>query len=194
MVFGGKILNIAAGDGRFNNELLEMTNEVLAIDIDDKELEKLINNCPEKLKNKLTTQIVDISKKLPFEDNAFDGIFCTGTLHSFDIETLKNILKQIRRTLKVNGKIVLDFATDIKRLDKKGKQVVFNNDYNYNMEEIVQLLKNELKGFNIIIESASFEEKNLEEAAGYKSINGKFLIVRAVKQREIKIQEDETER
>lgn len=190
MVFGGKILNIAAGDGRFNNELLEMANEVLAIDIDNKELEELKNNCHEKLQNKLTTQVIDITKKLPFKENTFDGIFCTGTFHSFDIETLKNILKEIRRVLKINGKIVLDFATDIKRLDKKGNRVIFDNDYNYNMEEIVQLLKNELKGFNIIIESASFEEKNLEESAGYKSINGNFLIARAVKQREIDTKEN----
>lgn len=33
--FSGKILNIAAGDGRFNNRLLELAQSVTAIDIDD---------------------------------------------------------------------------------------------------------------------------------------------------------------
>lgn len=31
----GDILNIAAGDGRFNNKLLELSNRVMTIDIND---------------------------------------------------------------------------------------------------------------------------------------------------------------
>ncbi len=42
----GNILNVAAGDGRFNNVLLKASDSVTAVDIDKSDLNILINNCP----------------------------------------------------------------------------------------------------------------------------------------------------
>lgn len=175
--FSGNILNIAAGDGRFNNKLLELANIVTAIDIDSIELQQLKNNCRDDLKNRLFIEIVDITKKLPFDDNTFDGVFCTGTLHLFDIETIKDILKEIKRILKSNGKMVLDFATDITRLDKEKNKKILGNEGNYTLKEAIKLFQDEFKEFKLNIETSKFKEEGLDESAGYDSICGNFLII-----------------
>lgn len=175
--FRGKVLNIAAGDGRFNEKLLELADEIIAIDINEKELKELEDKCPENLKSKLKTKCMDITKRFPFEENTFDGIFCTGTLHLFDIQTIRTILSEIKRVLKNNGKILLDFATDISRLDSNNNQVVFDNEGNYTVEQAINIFQDNLRNFSFSIEKASFKEENLEESTGYNSIVGRFLIV-----------------
>jgi ubiquinone/menaquinone biosynthesis C-methylase UbiE len=179
--FSGNILNIAAGDGRFNDKLLEISDSVTAIDIDENELKILKDNCPNDLKNKLHIKVVDITKTLPFEESSFDGIFCTGTLHLFDEIVVKNILKEIKRVLKPSGKIVLDFATDIKRIDDKGNNIVFEGEGNYNTEDSINLFRNELTDFSLNIEKSTFKEEDLDISAGYKQIAGNFLIISGTK-------------
>ena len=175
--FSGNILNIAAGDGRFNNRLLELSDSVTAIDIDNAELESLEENCSKDLLDKLCTKAVDITQKLPFQDETFDGVFCTGTLHLFDRDTIIKILQEIKRVLKTKGRIVLDFATDIKRLDKYQNQVVFEGEGNYTTDEAVSLFENQLKEFSLNIGVAAFMEENLEDDAGYNYISGNFLVI-----------------
>lgn len=192
IAFKGRILNIAAGDGRFNEELLKLADEVVAVDINEEELKELEEKCPKELKDKLNIKSMDITKRFPFEENTFDGIFCTGTLHLFDVETIKTILKEIKRILKNNGKILLDFATDISRLDSNNNLVVFDNEGNYTVEQAIKLFENNLKNFIINIEVASFKEENLEERTGYNSIDGKFLIISG--ESRIRIDEIEEER
>lgn len=171
----GITLDIAAGDGRFINKLLEVSDKVIAIDINPSELDELKSNYPQG--NKLQTEVVDITKEFPYYDSTFDSVFCTGTLHLFDKETIIFILNEIRRVLKPNGKIVLDFATDIERLDKEGNRVIFDNEGNYSSSDAIELLSNELLDFKLNIKESTFEETNLDENAGYKSIKGKFLII-----------------
>ena len=174
--FKGNILDVASGDGRFINSLLELSDKVIAIDIDKNELESIKN-----ISNKLYTEVVDITKRFPYEDNSFDGVFCTGTLHLFNKETLTFILKEINRCLKHGGKIVLDFATDIERLDNNGNKVVFENEGNYNTNEAIELFKEELNNFSLDIQVSTFKEENLENIE-YKSIRGNFLIISGIKQ------------
>lgn len=178
--FSGNILNIAAGDGRFNNRLLELSDSVTAIDIDSDELKILKENCPKNLANKLYLNTVDITKKLPYDDDVFDGIFCTGTLHLFDRETIIKILKEIKRVLKDNGRIVLDFATDIKRLDKNQKQVVIDGEGNYTTEEAIALFEDQFQDFSLNIEVATFMEEDLDDDAGYNYICGNFLVISVI--------------
>lgn len=175
--FKGKVLNIAAGDGRFNKELLNLANEVVAVDINEEELKELESKCPKELKCKLNTKCIDITKKLPFEENTFDGVFCTGTLHLFDAQTIKTILNEIKRVLKNNGKILLDFATDISRLDFNNNPVVFDNEGNYTLEQGIKIFQDSFRNFALNIEKARFKEENLDKSAGYKIIEGSFLII-----------------
>ena len=176
----GNILDVAAGDGRFINELLKLSQSVTAIDTYKEELDCLKNNCFKEYSNKLNIEIVDITKAFPYEDNLFDGIFCTGTLHLFNKDKIGFIVKEIERCLKKNGKIVLDFATDIKRYDKNGKEVIFEGEGCYSSEEAILLFKKLLNDFSFSIKESTFSEDNLDEA-GYNSIRGNFLIISGYK-------------
>ncbi len=100
--FNGRVLNLAVGDGRFNEYILKTSDHVIAIDINKEDLSKLVRNCPKQLKEKLEIKCIDITKKLPFEDNTFDGVFCTGTLHLFDLKTINSVLDEVERILKNN--------------------------------------------------------------------------------------------
>ena len=188
--FSGNILNIAAGDGRFNNMLLETSQSVTAIDIDNSELKTLIENCPKNLAHKLSTIVVDITQEFPFQDATFDGVFCTGTLHLFNKETIIKILKEIKRVLKDNGKIVLDFATDIKRLDKNKLPVVFDEECNFTTDEAIALFKEHLQNFSINIRIATFMEDNLEDCTGYNYIKGNFLVISGILSKSVLIKQD----
>jgi ubiquinone/menaquinone biosynthesis C-methylase UbiE len=171
----GITLDIAAGDGRFINKLLEVSDKVIAIDINSSELAELKRNYSQN--NKLQIEVVDITKEFPYEDSTFDSIFCTGTLHLFDKETINFILNEIKRVLKPGGKIVLDFATDIERLDKDGNKVVFDGEGSYSSSDAIELFNEELKDFSLNIIESSFEEANLDDNTGYNSIKGKFLVI-----------------
>lgn len=173
----GYILNIAAGDGRFNNELLKHADQLLAIDISPSELELLKESCPNELKNKLETKIVDITKPLPFKEHTFDGIFCTGTLHLYPKEVILNIINEIKRILKKDGKFILDFATDITRLDINNNLVVFPDEGQYTTFDAINLFKKAFYDTNIDIQVATFHEEGLDETVSYKMIEGKFLII-----------------
>lgn len=175
--FNGYILNVAAGDGRFNNKILESADKVMAIDILESELKLLKEDCYEDLKDKLFTKVVDITQKIPFEDDKFDGIFCSGTLHLFNKETIAKILEEMSRILKENGKILLDFATDIRRLDKNNNPVIFDDEGNYHTEEAIEFFKEQLNNFDLNIEVFTFIEEDLEEDVGYNFIEGNFLII-----------------
>lgn len=178
----GNILNVAAGDGRFNNVLLKLSDSVTAVDIDESDLNILINNCPLELRGKLDTKIIDITKPFPFNDEVFDCVFCTGTLHLFQKDVVIKILKEMNRVLKKKGKIILDFATDIERLDILGKKVLFKDEGNYSTKEAKEMFSKKLKDFDINIEVASFREENLEdEKIDYHFIDGKFLILSGIK-------------
>lgn len=176
MNLSGNILDVAAGDGRFINELLKYSDAVTAIDIDNNELQTLKDNCSSELIDKLKLEVLDITKAFPYQDNTFDGIFCTGTLHLFDKNTITLILKEMKRCLKFGGKIILDFATDIKRLDKNGNEVIFEGEGSYSTDEAIVLFKDLLSDFSFDIQIATFSEEDLEDA-GYNSIHGNFLII-----------------
>ena len=178
--FLGDVLDVAAGDGRFLLELLNKSRSVTAIDIDKKELEMLKENCAIEYRNKLKTEIVDITKRFPYQDETYDTIFCTGTLHLFDKSTIASIIREMNRCLKQDGTMILDFATDIRRLDCNDNEVVFESEGSYGTDDAIALFHELLNNCSLDIQKATFKEDNLDEA-GYNSIAGNFLIVTAGK-------------
>lgn len=137
----GKWLNVAAGDGRYNNLLLKKADKVVAGDIDPNALEKLKRNTPQDLQFKLSLIVFDITKLFPFESGVFDGIFCVGTLHLFPPVLLKSIFSEFNRVLKPKGTIIIDFATDIERTFPNGsKKVEPKNRPKYQLDEAIKLV------------------------------------------------------
>jgi len=177
----GKWLNLSAGDGRYNLNLLKKADLVVASDIDKSALEKLQNNTVERYRSKLQIKSFDITKKFLFKNASFDGIFCTGTLHFFPREILRQIILEMSRILKNDGKIIIDFATDIKRILPDGKLYIRKSEPLYEIQEAVKILKDYFKDYKIkIIKSKVPKEKVKTRGIVYK-FSCKFILLIADK-------------
>ncbi|MEK9200913.1 MAG: class I SAM-dependent methyltransferase [Patescibacteria group bacterium] len=116
----GKWLNLAAGDGRYMGFLLRNADRIVVNDIDRTALDKLIMLTPENQRVMLEPAVFDIDSQFPFSDETFDGVFCTGTLHLFPKETMGKIASEITRVTKQGGRLLIDLATDIRRVMPNG--------------------------------------------------------------------------
>ncbi len=144
----GKWLNLCAGDGRFNIKLLETADAVTACDIDQGALDKLMRVTANKYRPKLQLITCNISKPLPFENASFDGVFCVGTLHLFPQQILIKLFAEFDRILKPGGRVIIDFATDIKRLRPDGSHYVVKNEPLYTLGAATQFLKQCFQGYS----------------------------------------------
>lgn len=177
----GKWLNLAAGDGRYNLYLLKKADFVIASDIDRSAISKLWHTTPLKYRHKLDTKVFDITNKsLPFKDSSFDGIFCTGTLHLFPKEILKRIVSEIDRLLKSKGRILIDFATNVKRTSLDGKLIIFGKEPRYRLNEAKIFLGDLFKNYKIKMYESKVVE-NFQKANPPYILNCKFIILVADK-------------
>ncbi len=177
----GKWLNLAAGDGRYNLNLLEKADFVVASDIDESALNKSEQNTPDKFKQKLQTEVFDITKKFPFENESFDGVFCTGTLHLFPEEILRQIFSEIDRILKPHGRILIDFATDIKRILPDGKFHIRKSEPQYKLDEAAKFLKELLKNYKVQIVESEVPEEEIKTRGFVYKFSCKFILLVADK-------------
>jgi SAM-dependent methyltransferase len=172
----GKWLNLAAGDGRYNLDLLKKADFVIASDIDKSALSKLWHNTPQQYRKKLNVKIFDITKRFPFENNSFDGVFCTGILHLFPREILQQIISEINRVLKLNGKVIIDFAADIKRTSPEGKPIIFGKEPLYSLTDAEPALKNLFKNYKIKMFKSEVVEDSEASNPPY-TVNCKFVVL-----------------
>jgi SAM-dependent methyltransferase len=156
----GRWLNLAAGDGRYNLDLLKEADFVVASDIDEGALYKLRRNTPLIYHTKFSTKIFDLTKPFPFEDRCFDGVLCASTLHYFPKDILQRIISEIDRILKPGGKAIIEFATDIRRIQPDGKLFIREKEAQYTFSEGVEVLKKLFKNYQVkIIESKVLPEE-----------------------------------
>jgi len=176
----GRWLNLAAGDGRYNLNILKKADLVVASDIDENALDKLWSITPQKYKKRLTIKKFNLIKRFPFKKNSFDGIFCTGTLHLFPKKILRKIVSEISRVLKINGRLIIDFATNIKRTSKSGGPVIFGKEPLYTLTEARIILREIFKDYKIRIYESDVIE-TFQKANPPYILNCKFIILIADK-------------
>jgi SAM-dependent methyltransferase len=179
-IIRGKWINLAASDGRYNLNLLKRADFVIASDIDKIALNKLWGNTPTKYKLKLGIKVFDLTKRFPFKDNYFDGIFSTGTLHLLPRRILPRVIGEMDRVLNKNGKIIIDFATDIKRITADGKQITIGKEPGYKIQEARNLLKKLFKGFRVKTYESGVRPELVKAKIPYK-FSCKFIILVANK-------------
>ena len=92
----GKCLELGCGVGQYSKRLMEYGYEVTSTDISEIAIEKV-----KKFNN--DTKIVDMSEKLPFEDESYDIVFASLSIHYFDDKTTKELMSEIKRVLKKDG-------------------------------------------------------------------------------------------
>lgn len=137
---------------------------------------------PKKLSSKLILKRFDITNKFPFASQNFDGVLCTGTLHLFPEFILKKIFKEIHRVLKPEGKMIIDFATDIKRVRKDGKLYIRGKEPMYKLNSAKQMLTGLLDNFKVRFYKDRVLEDKVVAPQGFNySFSCNFLIVVAKK-------------
>ena len=172
----GKWLNVAAGDGRYNLNLLQKADFVVASDIDESALRKLWYNTPVPYRKKLQTKVSDITHTFPFESNSFDGVFCAGTLHIFSRKILEDIVLEIDRVLRPGGRVILDFATDVKRIRLDGKPYIIKDEPKYRLSDAKATLRTLFKEYTIQTYESEVPEEILANAKPPYKFSSKFIV------------------
>jgi len=124
-----KILDLGCGTGRHLVYLAKKGFEVYGIDI----AEEGIKQAKQWLKSerlKANLKISSIYEKLPYENNFFDAVISTYTIHHQKIEKIRKTIKEIERILKPGGLIFINvrkrkfrkFYIAGKIVEKYGKQ------------------------------------------------------------------------
>ena len=93
-----KVLDLGCGIGYDSFYLIQRGLDVIACDFSEVALKRLKEKVP-----KAEIMLLDISEKLPFDDNSFDLILADLSLHYFDTKTTKKIMCEIKRVLTPKG-------------------------------------------------------------------------------------------
>ena len=96
-----QIIDLGCGAGGDTLYLTERGHKIVACDYSEEAL-KIVN----KFRPEVKTIQMDISKTLPFEEESAEIIIADLSLHYFNDETTKNIVKEIKRVLKVKGYLI----------------------------------------------------------------------------------------
>jgi len=97
----GKIIDVGCGDGYITSQILKKFKEVAGEDI-SKEAIKIA-----KKKNPKISLVVATCTNLPFSDNSFDTVVASETLEHVNYNDGKMLLKEARRILKPQGKLII---------------------------------------------------------------------------------------
>jgi SAM-dependent methyltransferase len=96
-----EIMDLGCGIGADTLYLSEKGYKVISCDYSEEALKLLKESIPE-----AKILQIDISKTLPFENESICLIIADLSLHYFDDETTKNIVKEIKRVIKPNGCLI----------------------------------------------------------------------------------------
>lgn len=98
----GTLLDLGAGQGQDSRFFAGHGFDVTSTDITPAPLE-LSKKLTEEKGLIITFQEVDVSKKLPFENETFDVVYSHMALHYFDEVTTRQMFAEIHRVLKPSG-------------------------------------------------------------------------------------------
>lgn len=179
---GGQWLNLAAGDGRYNNEIARLADKVFATDIDESALRKLLINTPEELKSKVETRAMNLVEKFPFERETIDGVFSAGTLHLFPVPVFNTIASEITRVLKVGGVMVLEFRIDINRVNTQTSETIkFGDEPLYDHAKAILAVRHAFPDFGIQFLDGDKVEERFDKASPPFQFSCTNLLVTGIK-------------
>ena len=159
----GRVLEIGPGPGYLGLEWLKVahaSSRLFWLEISE-DMKKLAEGNAEAygLKDRVVTTMGDATQKIPFEDNYFDGVFTTGSMHEWSNPI--TVLNEIERVLKPNGTF---YVGDLKRntnpliafmMGMKAKKVMKEGlrssiDAAYKKKELISLLEqSNIKDFTV---------------------------------------------
>ncbi len=131
----GAWLNLAAGDGRYNELLIDKCESLTAFDLDKNALDRLVEHIPPSQREKIELAVGDLTNPLPFSTDQFDGCLSTGILHLFHEAVLHKIFAEIFRILQPQASFIMDFAVDIEREYADGSLHIIEGEPQYTLDE-----------------------------------------------------------
>tara|TARA_Y100001970_G_scaffold292058_1_gene431726 strand:- start:1685 stop:2371 length:687 start_codon:yes stop_codon:yes gene_type:complete len=125
----GKILEFGFGGGCNTFHLLKKKHIVTGIDIAHEAVKKMKSIISKKnyKKNLKVFLLNEKRKKLPFKSETFDYVVAMSVLSLLGSEKkVKNVLKELKRVLKKNGKIIVDINDHNSEFSNKRIQIKKN--------------------------------------------------------------------
>lgn len=95
----GEVLEIAPGYGRMTKYLIDYSDNLNLVDLN----ENCINRCKEKFGDKIKSYSVNDGKSLNYNDNVLDFIFSYDSFVHMTSDVIESYIKEIYRTLKNDG-------------------------------------------------------------------------------------------
>ena len=92
----GLCLDLGCGIGQYTKKFMEYGYDVISSDISTIALNK-VKEFNDKVVN------LDMRETLPFEDNKFDIVFASLSIHYFSDSDTKNLMSEVKRILKKDG-------------------------------------------------------------------------------------------
>lgn len=94
----GKALDLGCGLGQYTKYLFDKGFDVISADISIEALNKVKENI-----NEANIVQLDMSQPLKFDNDTFELVFANLSIHYFDENTTKSLVKEIKRIVKNNG-------------------------------------------------------------------------------------------
>jgi len=146
---GSQWVNLAAGDGRYNHLIANVADKVVAVDLDQGALDKLLENTSAVIRGKIECMVFNLVKEFPLVSDSYDGIFNSGTLYLFPEEIFYKMALEMARILKIGGKIAIEFSINIKRIDRNEKVLVFGDEPLYTRDTAITMLNKAFPNFDM---------------------------------------------
>lgn len=145
-----KVLDIATGTGNYLIEMVKHGANGHGIDISKKMLEVLERKMRKlNLISKIELNVAS-AEKIPYPDSYFDWVTCIGMFEYYPASYVKTVLKEIKRVIKPNGKVIVDFP-DIENpkthVFKENERNVGHKIYLYDLDYLKKVV--ESIGFRI---------------------------------------------
>ncbi len=155
-----KVLEVGCGDGRSIKDILDLTQNIVAVDNDQKAVDDAKANFKQYSKIKI---LLAEAIKLPFENNSFDFVLCLTTFANFGDDKY-GALEEMKRVLKKKGNIIISvFSEDA--LEERMKI------YKHLKVPIKEVTKSGKVAFEGGITSEQFSEKELNQIFSSVGLN-----------------------